>query len=202
MAIEASDIQPISGAAPAPAAPTPEEASPGTPSDGSQPVDGHGIPDALLSIPQFGELLKGKPAAFSVEQGVKTPETELVVANANALQEAGFGFYVSLDNKHGVLFNTQFLKPEELKKADKAGKLLSIAPPLEGTTGMPQDASAAGAAPPSPAPAPVAAPAVPATPTNPAVTRARLQNLTPGAPTSGPVPGQGRILNSLLKPVV
>lgn len=34
------------------------------------------------------------------------------------------------------------------------------------------------------------------------LTNARLANLQPGAPTSGPSPGSGRLLNQILKPVV
>jgi len=166
-----------------------------------------GIPQEILAIPAFNGLLQGKPGAVSVQQGTKTPETEAVLRNVKPLQDAGFGFYLGLDNVTGVLFNSQYLSEADLKKADKEGKLAEVAPPLEEIAGSfdvalknaaadtqngtatPSGAISAPAGG-SPAPAPSEASAV------------RARNLVPKGPTGGPFPGQGRILNAIATPVV
>jgi hypothetical protein len=170
------------------------------------PEEGSGIPAPVLAIPAMRGLLEGKPAAVSVQQGVKTPETELVLANVKPLQDAGFGFYLGVDGKTGVLFNTQYLSENELKKADKAGKLADVAPALEEVAGSFDVALKNAAAGSQNAPAnesgAIPAPAGGSVGPAPAgAVQARQQKLKTGGPTSGPYPGQGRILNSIATPV-
>ena len=183
---------PASAPAPAPAAP--------------EGGDEGSIPEAVLEIPEFSGLLEGKPAAVYVDNGFKSPETDTIMQHTDELAQAGFGFYPGKDGKTNVVFNTQFISPEEIQKADAEGKLRDIATPFaelkasfdsvigSGTSGAaPSDAAA---------PAPASSPALPA-PAPASVSKKlatqRVNNVAPSSPTSGPVPGQGRILNSILK---
>lgn len=171
--------------------------------------DAGGIPDEVLEIPEFAGLLRGTPPAVWAENGVKTPEGDIIVKNQKALEEAGFGFYNSPDKKTNVVFNSQYTSLPEIEKMDKAGKLRQFATPLDELRGSFAPADEAAAAPadgsaPADAgmtPAPVA-PVPPAASLDKKLATARIDNLGAGAPTSGPVPGQGRILNSILKPTV
>ena len=190
---------------------TPE--SPAAPS----PAKAGAIPDEVLSIPAVQAVLAGKPAAVSapIEEFAKRPEAAAIVENKDALLKAGFGLYRSLAGNVGVLFNTLHLHPEELKQADKAGQLLKIAPsfdqvnaavsssganhPILNTTSVP--AGPKGAPMPTPPQAATAPMPPPPASVQKRAMNARVTNLQPGAPTSGPQPGAGRLLNSILKPV-
>jgi len=110
-----------------------------------------------------------------------------------------------------------YVHPEEIKQADAAGKLTEVAPPFDAIhhsiskSGINHPAldssrktpiafkSAPVPAVPQSTNAPMAA--TPASVQNKIAT-ARLSNLSPGSPTSGPVPGAGRLLNQVLKPVL
>jgi hypothetical protein len=146
-------------------------------------------------------------------------EVKLLADNKDALTQSGFFFYRSLDGKKGVMANALRIHPEDLQAADKAGKLLTVAPdfdvvnyevskqglnhPVHSMTSVPQSFAA-----PTPKPPPQAASGMlPLMPPPPAATQnklatARLANIQPGAPTSGPAPGAGRLLNSVLRGVV
>lgn len=201
------DLTSVLGAAPAAPAPAPDaSAAPAAPGEGSGES---GIPEAVLQIPEFSGLLEGKPAAVYVENGFKSPETEVIMQHSKELADAGFGFYPGKDGKTNVVFNTQFISPAEIQKADAAGKLRDVATPFEelkasfdAVTGGSQPAPDAGAAPDASAAPAASSPALPAPApagVNKKLATARVNNVVPGAPTSGPTPGQGRILNSLLK---
>jgi hypothetical protein len=160
------------------------------------------------------------------------PAAKLIQANAGLLKQAGMGFYRSLSGDLGVIFNQFHVHPEDIQAADKAGKLSLIAPPFDtvnhaiSKSGLrnpvlrPQ-----GGAPTALAPASLKAPpqisaGLPgplppgATPAAPPMVRpppasvqtklmaARAKNLSPGSPSSGPVPGAGRLLNQILTPTV
>jgi hypothetical protein len=164
-------------------------------------------------------VLAGNPAAVSapLTEFSKRPEAKIIVDNKDALLAAGFGLYRSLSGDVGVVFNTLHLHPEELKAADKAGKLQQLAPPFDQV-----NASVAGAGsdthpvlnaqavptgpkgPPMPTPPQMNSGAMNHTPAavQRTVATARTNSLNPGSPTSGPRPGSGRILNSILRPVV
>ena len=169
----------------------------------TEPTDEGSIPDEVLALPEFAGLLQGAPPAIWSENGVKTPETEAIVKNQEALANAGFGFYNSGDGKTNVVFNTQFTSPEEISAMDKAGKLRDFATPLDEVKSSLAGASVDPAATPVDPAAPAqVAPAPPAASLDKKLATARVGNLTPGSPSSGPVPGQGRVLNAILKPVV
>lgn len=203
MAISIDEIapKPAQGApAPSPATSTPPPAP-----DAATGQPEAEIPDEVLAIPAFRGLLEGKPAAAFAVDGETGPEIAAIVKNAQTLMETGFGFYRGLDDKTNVVFNTQFISGDEIKKADQAGKLAEVAVPfseLQSSFNSAMGRSAAPAPAPSAAPAPGASgapqPAEVASRTN----NARIKNLQPGAPSSGPAPGQGRLLNNILKTTV
>jgi hypothetical protein len=212
--MDASDVQPTQ----------PQAGDPSTPPVDTPPVDtpqeqAQGLPEDVLKLHPIQALIAGTPAAVSmpVKEFSKLPEAEALVKNADALKAAGFGFYRSLNHDTGVVFNALHVHPQDLQAADKAGKLESIAPPWNhvahviskaGLThpalhsrGVPQSAATPTPVAPAqagsgqlPKPEPASAAKKQAT--------ARLLALQPGNPTSGPAPGAGRLLNSILKPVV
>jgi len=192
--------QPVA-AAPAPAEEAPDELTSLIGQDGE-------IPEEVLRIPAFNALLEGKPGAIYAAQGEKSPELETIMKNSKELIKAGFGFYKADSKPVNVMFNALTITPQELAQADSEGRLDEVATPFSEVKAsydqlISEDQAKAGktaaaAAPTVPGPS---APPPPASVQNKLAT-ARTDNLTPGAPTSGPSPGQGRILNSLRKPVV
>lgn len=174
------------------------------------------IPDELLKIPAMAALLAGKPGALSWRvKDVKNDSevAKLISSNKSALQESGIGFYKSLSGSLGVMFNALALHPTEIKQADKAGKLLEIAPPFEtvnhamSKAGPGDEAltspgltTAAGAPPVNP-PQSAQAPMPPPASAIKKTFDARLKNMQgPPSSTSGPLAGQGNLLKSILRP--
>jgi hypothetical protein len=212
MAITLADIAPQDPAAPAPAAapvaPAPEAEVPSvavTPEPKGKPV----IPDDVLKIPAFSALLQGAPPAVFAPKGSEQahPGLKVVTDNYQALIDAGFGFYRPKSAEGMVFFNTQFISPEEVKVADDKGRLAELAPDVNELFGFFNE-NLKGAAP-SPeaapaAPAPTPGPSAPPPPAGAqkAIAGARARAVTPTGPSGGPLPGQGRLLNAILKPVV
>lgn len=176
------------------------------------------LPDELIQLPAFQALFSGQPPALSgsLKELEKRPEAKLVASNKEALLRSGIGFYRSLGGDLGVLFNQLYIHPSELQAADKAGKLQEIAPPIDtvaqGISKSGKDnpvLAHSGKLPAGFKGAPVSTPPqsssggapLPAS-AQKKVTGARITNLQPGAPTSGPAPGAGRLLNEILKPVL
>jgi hypothetical protein len=178
------------------------------------------LSDDLLKIPAMMGLLAGQPAALSapLETFQKKPEAKIIQQNLPALESAGMGRYRSLAGDTAVLFNRFYVSPEEIQSADQAGQLTQIAPPFDqvnaaisgkgakdhpalqegrkvpggfkmGTPNPPQSASPVSAPPPS-------------AEKDMRAQQARMKNMQPGSPTSGPKPGAGRLLNQILKPVL
>jgi hypothetical protein len=202
---------PIAPPTAAPPVPAPEEKTETAP-----PAT---LPDALLKLPAFQGLLVGKPGAVSADlKSTKDrDEAKLFSKNKDALLAGGFIFYRSLDGNTGVLANGMYVHPEELKQADAAGQLLQLAPDFDSVNhGLGKAGAAHPALNPNHVPPtglksapPVSVPQMQAAPMPepPAsaqrkVMAARIANLQPGSPTSGGSPGAGRLLNSVLKPVL
>lgn len=156
--------------------------------------------------------MQGSPPATVAPKDAEFPELKTVSKHLKDLGAAGFGIYQTKDKSQVVFFNGLFITPDDVKAADKAGTLDKIAVPyadlrtaLEGG-----GAEAGGAAPgPEAAGAPNVAAAAPAAPgaqpdasVDARLNAARITNLNPGAPTSGPAPGSGRLLNNILKPAI
>lgn len=227
----ALSVEPIGAA---PAAGTPPTVEPAAPPQGVAPapagpprppedVEGS-LPPELVQIPAVQALLAGSPPAVSAPiQGFeKTPEGKAIAQNKDTLLEVGMAFYRSLSGDLGVMFNQMKISGPEIQAADREGRLLELAPPIQQVNQMVGSAgaehpllSAGGAAPggAAAAPPPGVAPMPPAGPTpmaTPSPAKAmqdkilaqKLSNLPPGSPTSGPKPGEGRLLNQILKPVI
>jgi hypothetical protein len=212
----------------APEATAGAEITPGSPT--APPAHVKGLPDALLQVPAMQGLFAGSPPALSanLKEFAKNPTAELIAKNKDDLMRAGIGFYRSLSGDLGVIFNQMHIHPEDLQAADKAGKLLAVAPnflsidheisksgpnhPLLHISGPPTSAAAPTMkAPPQfasmgtpTAPPPSSGPGI--SPVSSAIQKQvmdlRAKSLSPGSPTSGPAPGAGRILNQILAPSV
>lgn len=194
---------------------------------GAPPVDPEAataapaLPDEVLQIPALQAVFAGAPPAvsFDIKKAEKTPEAALIGENKQGLMEAGIGMYRSLGGDLGVLFNVTKISGEDLKAADRAGKLREIAPDATQvssdilSSGANHPALSAGASSGAPAapqgiqtPQQVSAPMpMPSgAPAGQARQRlsAMIKNLQPQPPTQGAKPGAGRLLNSILKPVL
>ena len=178
-----------------------------------------GLSDELLQVPAVQALFAGQPAALSapIEEFQSRPEAKLLLDHKNELQKAGMGLYRSLDGKIGVIFNQLHIHGEDIKAADKAGQLQQVAPSFDVVNDAVSKSGADNPVLNAQAPAGAAMAKAPAMATNPPtapqlpppaasaqkVTQsARLKNAALGAPTSGPAPGAGRLLNTILKPVL
>jgi hypothetical protein len=217
------DVQAAAGNASPPAGSTPEPSPDGSaapdqqttrPTDYSGPGGGGSHPAAMLETlppdlldnPLTFAISKGQPAAVSAPGNSKDPYVKSVEKHAQAMVAAGFGIYHSQDKKTYVLFNTQIVHPYDLGVADKAGKLLDIAPPFDKVQ-LQTPAAGAQATPSGGAgAAPIAGASVPASQPAASVQNKlaaiRGKNLSPMSPTGGAAPGAGGILNSILRPAV
>ena len=213
MPVLPSDIQPV---ADAPVAPIEPQAAAPAPED-EQPA-GPALPEAVLKIPAMAALLQGAPPATYGPLKSKLPEIETLSKHAQDLKDAGFAAFES-ESMPGnfVLFNGLIIKPEEIAQADKSGQLDSVAVPFETlvksfesakkSAGV-DTADVAGAqasqAAPGGAIPPVGGSSVPPLPASAQrrTMSARVANLVPGGPTSGPAPGRGRVINAISTPAV
>lgn len=174
----------------------------GQPAAPEAPPDEGGIPPAVLEIPEMSALLAGTPPATWVERGDESPEVQVVMQNKDALMDAGFGLFGSNDGQTVVFFNGQYVQPEELQAADKLGKLRQFAVPFSELKASLAPASGSPEAPAAPSAPPSASAAPPGAGFEKKLATRRMKNLAVGSPTSGPSPGAGRILNSIMAPVV
>lgn len=159
--------------------------------------DTSGLPTAILELPIFAGLLQGAPAAVWTPTGDKSPEAVTAVKYGKDLNKVGMFFYRDDKEKIDLLYNAQYVSPELIKEAAKKGKLKEVASPLSEVSAQLNGAVAGGGAAPA-GPGGVPSPV----PVDSALNTARVDNLTPGGPTSGPLPGAGRVLNNLVTPVV
>lgn len=170
-----------------------------------------GFSDELLQIPALQALFAGAPPAVStpLKEFSQRPEAKIIEENKDELMKAGIGLYRSIGGDLGVLFNQMHIAGQDLTEADKQGRLLEVAPPFDQVTesimGAGENHPILSAKVPA-GPKTAGAQAVPASNTPASVQNkqatARIKNLQPGSPTSGPLPGAGRIMNNILKPVI
>lgn len=176
------------------------------------------LPDDLLQLPFMQGVLSGAPGAVSatLAQFDKNPSAKIVIANKEPLMRAGVGFYRSLSGDKGVIFNSLHVSGDDLKSADAAGQLESIAPPIEQVDA--EIAKAGGANPvlnaevpqgmamgggtPAAGPIELSAPKTMAASAQKSLATKRANALTPQGPISGASPGSGRLLNTILRPVI
>lgn len=214
-------VTPRPGTEPAPA--------PEVPTEAAAPAEGGELPDEVLRVPIVQALMAGQPPAVSapIADMIKKPDAELLMKNKDALFAAGIGLYRSLSGELGVVFNQLAISGEEIQAADKAGQLQTLAPDWDQVTLDIQKSgenhpalSAKGPTGPRETPPAVApqsgnsAPIVPNVPAQGAagsglpagaqrkLAGARAANMQAGSPLSGAAPGAGRLLNSVLKPVL
>jgi hypothetical protein len=196
--------------APAPAPETGAAPAPPAPDAGG---GGATLPDELIQMPIMQALVSGQPGAVSdsIETGLDTPFGQAIAQFGPQMQDAGFGFYRSNDGALGVVFNRLHVNGQDVVDADNNGTLLEIAPPVSqvegGLLSDPQSNPALGEAqvPSGPAMAGGAGqPAQGGVPPaqNQNLDAARRKNIQPQGPTDQPRPGAGKILNSILKPVI
>jgi hypothetical protein len=177
------------------------------------------LPDEVLQIPAMQALMAGNPPALSanLQDFAKRPEASAIMGNKDALMAAGMGTYRSLSGDLGVLFNRFYVSPEEITAADKNGQLASIAIPFDVVNQQvagsgdknpvlekkeaPEGFRTAPAATPPQSQSVVTSPG-PSSEAELNAQRARLKNSAVGGPTSGARPAAGRLLNSILKPVL
>lgn len=158
-----------------------------------EPAPAAPAPDPAAQFPQLSPILSGAvPGVIANKHDANDPLVKQILADLPAVLDLGLGLYRSKAGTSSVLFNPSKVTEEQLKKADKAGKLEDIFPhfasALRSATGA---APALATAAPAPTPMPMSAP-------DPLLAVRRAQQALPGSPTSGPAPGRGRILNSLL----
>lgn len=212
-----SDVEPVippaqPDATQPPAAPAPEP-------EETEAPQGE-LPPALIKIPAFQAVLSGSPPAVSMNlKGADDrAEVKLLAENKQALLDAGLMFYRSLSGQRGVMFNAMRIHPQDIQAADKAGKLLAVAPDFDlvnhevaklglkhpvynaqAPTGL---ASPVSTAPPQAQSGQLSLMPPPAAAVQRKLAQQRIMSAQPGAPTSGPAPGAGRLLNQVLKPVI
>src|SRR6266566_4925171 len=181
------------------------------------------LPHEILKMPTFMALIAGSPPALSARIGKghdDNPAFDVIKKHKDLLQQAGFGFYKSLSGHFGVIYNSLYVHPQDILAADKAGQLQHIAPPADairhaiGKSGLanpvlrvqnppggpaqqrsitpPQTASGLLPVPSQQTPGPAAG-------VQDKGQQARLTALKGGGPLTGPSPGAGRLLNSILK---
>lgn len=155
------------------------------------------VPAEILALPIVGSLLDGSTPAIYNESGAKSKEIDTVIKNGKSLKEIGIEFFHDPKAKLDLAYNTQYIDPAFVKAAAAKGKLKEIA---ESYTEVSARINAA-IAPASVGAAPMGGSTEMNLPNTP-VTTARINNLQPGSPTSGPAPAQGRVLNSLLRPTI
>jgi hypothetical protein len=191
------------------------------PAEGAETVDGgETLPEELIKDPIIQALTAGSPPAVSskIAEFEKTPEAKLLKKHQDVLTSAGFGMYRSLSGDIGVLFNQNYIPGEAIQQADKAGQLLQVAPPAatvkeaieksgENHPALSAQGSAGPATPPQSIPGPPVEPAANPVPgissgIQRQIMGARTKNLQPQSPTQGVSPGGGKLLRSILKPVL
>lgn len=183
------------------------------------------LPESALKIRAVQQVLVGNPPGFRVPPGYFYPDLKPLQTHMPELLKGGLRIYKAESTGDAVFHNPVLLPTEELKAIDAAGKLDQYIPEYGQMTGqLPTELSdeeamkefadsedthrrivAAGMVPTGSAggsqtPQPSAPPA-PAAVQN-RIAASRSAALQPGAPSSGPAPGGGRILNGLLKTAV
>lgn len=207
-----------------PAAPAP--ASAGTEGAAVNPFK---LPPEIANIKAVQLVSIGAPPAVRINAGEHYPELDPAIDNLDKIIEGGLDVYKTL--KEGfVFYNPLFIRPEELQYLDQNGQLDQVVPDYGEVTGSEpaelsddevaafvdrgdglaqkfgetlgigqgQQEAPATQAVGTPTPVPQPSPS-----TQRAVINQQEQAVKAygGAPTSGPVPGGGRLLNALLKPV-
>ena len=189
-------------------------------------VNPFNLPPEVAKVKAVQLVSVGAPPAIRVGAGEYYPEIEPVVDNLDKILSSGLDIYHGQDDSM-VLFNPLFISGDELKHLDSTGKLSEVAPDYGQVVGsQPQEIpdsqlgayldrgdavqakmqdltqgedvsqpqqQATGTPTSVPAPTPGQRSA--------AINDQQMAlQANAGPPTSGPVPGGGRLLNALLRP--
>ena len=197
--------------------PTQTETAPSAPPPPPVADGGETVETTFMKFPTLAALLAGTPPAILVKDKDRDryPEIAFADANSDQLQSFGIGFF-SPKAGESILFNQRVISPDEIEKAAKGKKegLAELAVPLAvlhaslrtptapiapglnvgALSEPPASQLPSGSLPVLPAPASAS--------TSRKLASARLANVALGSPTSGPAPGQGRVLNNILKPTI
>lgn len=155
--------------------------------------------EQLAELPPVRAVMQGKPSAIYADENATSPLAISIGRNFQKIGELGLALYRS-PSKRVVLFNPSVLDSKDLLAADKAGKLDSIAAPLESFDAAPAPQAAASVTEP-PAPVPFTKGLTPRAQSKLAGTRISAL-IDDEPPSKRPIPGGGRILNSLLERAV
>ncbi len=211
MAIQIDDVNPAA----VPIETPPLSPEPGAASAATREVE---IPDEVSNNPLVKDLLIGKIPGVRVPDDQYYPKAMKLAEKPENLMNLGLAFYFAENEDSTVLYNPSQISETELQTADQQGVLSQIIPDygiLTGETpqkppwatgkgvgtsgggkaaGRPQSAPAQGVvtSPGTPPPARVQ--------TRLASDRVKALNVASAGPTSGPMPGAGRVANALAVP--
>lgn len=207
--IDVQDVQPA--AQTAPAAANPELGA----APAAQEVE---IPDEVSNNPLVKDILVGKIPGVRVPDDQYYPKAMRLAEKPENLMNLGLAFYFAEQEDSTVLYNPAQISETELQTADQQGTLSQIIPDYGILTGeTPQKppwakgkgvetfggGKAAGRPQSAPAPGVVASPGTPPparVQTRLASDRVKALNVVSEGPTSGPMPGAGRVANALAVP--
>lgn len=200
--------------------------APSEPSTSKSPTDVFpNLPQEVKGVPLVEWLAVGEPPAVRIESGQYFPELEPLGKHLPEVIKGGLDVYKA-QSGDTVFFNPLFISEQELQVADQEGTLPQAVPSYSELSGSkPQqmtpekfdellnqsedlqirlkELSTPGdeVEEPEPAAEPSAIPQSPAMLQNNLAAQ-RARQLIPGAPTSGPSPGAGRLLSGILKKAI
>lgn len=161
------------------------------------PVADDLLPPEVENLPVVQAVALGQPPAIFATAEDKSPSIAILAKAAPALPKAGLALFSN--KKIGVLYNPQIVSTQEIAKAVRDDTIDTIAVPIDMFEGAVAEIQGGGE-PAAPAMGSAGVP-VPSPKTGQKITTARLKNLQPSTPTSGPKPGMG-LLSDLLKPAI
>jgi len=169
-------------------------------------------------FPLLHDLVAGDVPGVYAPKGFKPSPELAAMTNMKMIKTLGLGIYRPKDQEvAAVMFNPAKISLKDVQEADKANELTKIFPSVaKYADGAPEGPAGVGDGPtgglignqttqdqPAAGPSPEATQVMPR-PTFGAeaqrmAAEMRTKNFAPAAPTAGPIPGGGNILNGLLK---
>ena len=187
--------------------PAPGAQPPAVPADQPPPV-----PPIVDKNPLVQAVYLGILPAVSAPDVEGVTVLDEISKQHQQIADAGLDFYLTLDKSRVVLFNPEQISGDQVREADAAGQLATVAPDYQavltalGKKDLLEDAPAkqanmgASASPVNATPAQTPMPSPSAT--NDTLSTARKNNLTQRSPTSGSRPGAGQIVNKIINRAV
>lgn len=170
------------------------------------------IPPAVAENPVVKDVLSGKIPGVLVRAGMNYPKANELAKDPQVLLDLGMQFYLS-QAEDIVVYNPTKISEEELQAAEQQGVLDKIVPDYGIISGeapeKPSKKEAKAEVTPTKAAkaVPYSTEVLPSTKPPPAKVQNKLAtdrlaalNVAKAGPTSGPVPGAGRVVNTLATP--